>query len=139
LRPFYEKLYYLLKKNQYLPFNIFNYDETSLRTDAKSGKKVVTSITIEKTFVKEIKSLTSTTVGLCVSAIGSSLPPLLILQDGVVIDEESCLLLRRGDMIIKTSRKGWITRDIFTFYMQYVVLPAIVARLEMKFQTFFID
>jgi hypothetical protein len=136
LRPFYHRLFELLTRNTYLPQNIYNYDETSLRTDAASKRKYVISSEISSLSVEERRSITSITLGMTVAANGSRLPGLLLMDTKARAPIADVLPLITENVLVLSTQNGWITKETFCQYMRSVVIPSIVARKNMTFSFF---
>jgi hypothetical protein len=126
VRPFFEDLFKLFVKHHYLPSNIYNFDESSLRCD-EPWKTHVISPWSDPVLTSATDSIASTTFALCIAANGEKLESLLILNEKYA---KLADVYERESIIVKVSPSGWINKELFTMFMENTLLPHIVKRLE---------
>jgi hypothetical protein len=113
-----------------LPGNIYNLDESSLRSDAETSTHLVGRsdgklVTLEKESVKGF------TVLFTVAGSGEKLPSLFLVENAY-----NPLILENADSntIELPSKSDWITKEIFEAFFEYHLLPIIVQRLRARFE-----
>jgi hypothetical protein len=119
-----EKLETLMKQHQYPPALIFNFDETMLHP-GKNNLKVLVRSTGQRPTSKMITKEEHITFGVCVSAVGGKLPPLLILPLKTLPDLPPSLL---NYYTITGQSNGWITTEIYSKWIIQVFIPYVVQK-----------
>jgi hypothetical protein len=133
LSNFFRQVFLYYVKNGVLPGNIYNMDESSLRSDADAQTKLVGRCD-GKFIIEEKESVKKFTVLFTVAANGEKLPSLFLVDESY-----NPMLLENSDIntVILSSKRGWMTKEIFESFFEYYLLPAIVQRIRVRLDTFY--
>lgn len=121
LRHFYDNLADVFKKHgNYPPHRIFNVDETGLQPVVPSPKVLAKRGTARVGRVSSAERGKTTTAVCCVSAAGTSVPPMLIFGGRKKVDPRLLKDAPRGT-IMGSSDNGWITSQLFCKWMDHFI------------------
>jgi hypothetical protein len=128
LLPFFQLLYVLFAAHQYIPQNIYNYDETSLKVSSTDPAHLIATPYLPSPARAPSEFRIVATAGVCISSTGASSPSALILKDPV--PSEISALREEDNLALYQSETGYINKKIFHDHMMDCVLPFIKRRLQ---------
>jgi hypothetical protein len=105
--------------------NIYNFDESSLRSDSKSMEQLIATSS-KSLFIPEVESVPATTMAFCVAANGEKMESLIIFNTDYAHLTKKCSY---ESVYPTSSPRGWITKDIFVSFLVNILLPHIQVRL----------